>query len=392
MLCSSSLVIALSAVVTLTLGTPVPYVIEEDSDEGVIPSRNTLRLLTVVMRHGERAPQDTYPNDPYITDPMQPYGWGQLTNEGRNSQYNQGLYLRERYDEFLGPSYNPDVFYLQCTAVDRTKMSAMLEAAALWRPSEEQSFKPDLPWQPVTLFYQPRNEDTLMLIWDMCPKYTKLRRSLVELEEVQQVQRDNAPLYEQLTNITGMPISTPDDVGSLYSTLKAEEQMNLILPEWTGGYYPDKMLPLTLYEFQLNGYNNELKRLKGGPLLKKIVMDMTAKKEGRLEPETRKMFMYVGHDSTIVSLLDAMHVWNGQLPHYNIMTMIELHEDNSAWTVQVYLRNTTLHEPYPLTIPGCKTACPLSDFVRIMKPMMPDNWVEECKVDGDYSPPPAPLP
>lgn len=32
------------------------------------------------MRHGERAPVDTYPNDPYIKDDMEPNGWGQLTN------------------------------------------------------------------------------------------------------------------------------------------------------------------------------------------------------------------------------------------------------------------------------------------------------------------------
>lgn len=57
--------------------------------------------------------------------------------------------------------YNPDIFYLQSTAVDRTKMSGMVEAAALWKPSDKQSFKPDLPWQPVTLFYQERQDDTV---------------------------------------------------------------------------------------------------------------------------------------------------------------------------------------------------------------------------------------
>lgn len=44
-------------------------------------------------------------------------------------------------------------------------MSAMLEAAALWKPTEEQSFKPDLAWQPVTLFYQPRSEDTVHILF-----------------------------------------------------------------------------------------------------------------------------------------------------------------------------------------------------------------------------------
>lgn len=57
--------------------------------------------------------------------------------------------------------YEPDIFYLQSTAVDRTKMSGMVEAAALWKPNEKQSFKPNLPWQPVTLFYQERQDDTV---------------------------------------------------------------------------------------------------------------------------------------------------------------------------------------------------------------------------------------
>lgn len=382
-----------SATVCLTLESPTPVDNVEtniDKDDKTIEN-NSLRLVTVVMRHGDRAPQDTYPNDPYLNNSMDPYGWGQLTNEGRRNQYNQGLFLRKRYNRFLGPTYSPNIFYLQCTAVDRTKMSALLEAAALWRPTEKQSFKPDLAWQPVTLFYQQRSEDTLMLIWDTCPKYTKLRHEITSLPEVQRIQDANKQLYEELTNLTGMVISTPDDVSSLYGTLTAEKQMNLTLPEWIKDYY-HKLIPLTLYDLQLNTYNDVLKRLKGGPFLKKIVTDMLAKKDNTLEPEARKMFMYIGHDSTVVTLLDVMHVWNNQMPHYNIMTMIELHENNDKWNVQVFLRNTTDHEPYLLTIPGCTTICPLEKFIRILKPMLPDNWEEECKVDGEYTPPPAPLP
>ncbi|XP_034180104.1 prostatic acid phosphatase isoform X1 [Osmia lignaria lignaria] len=382
------------ATISFTLESPVQIKSPERSDDKdhEKAKSNTLRLVTIVMRHGDRAPQDTYPNDPYVNNSMEPYGWGQLTNEGRRNQYNQGLFLRERYSHFLGPTYSPDIFYLQCTAVDRTKMSAMLEAAALWKPNEKQSFKPDLPWQPVTLFYQPRSEDTLMLIWDTCPKYTKLRQTVNSLPEVQKVQEDNKQLYKKLTNLTGMVISNPADVGSLYSTLTAEKHMKLTLPEWTNDYYPDKLIPLTLYDLQLNVYNDPLKRLKGGPFLKKIVIDMLAKKDNTLKPQERKMFMYIGHDSSIVSLLDVMHVWNNQIPNYNIMTMIELHEDSCGWNVQVFLRNTTEREPYRLTIPGCTTICPLEKFIHILKPMIPDNWEEECKVDGDYTLPPAPVP
>ena len=31
------------------------------------------------MRHGNRSPVDTYKNDIYKNDPMEPFGWGQLT-------------------------------------------------------------------------------------------------------------------------------------------------------------------------------------------------------------------------------------------------------------------------------------------------------------------------
>ena len=37
-------------------------------------------IFIQVLRHGERTPQDTYEYDPYKNDPMEPYGWGQLTN------------------------------------------------------------------------------------------------------------------------------------------------------------------------------------------------------------------------------------------------------------------------------------------------------------------------
>lgn len=66
-----------------------------------------------------------------------------------------------------------------------------------------------------------------MLIWDTCPKYAKLRYTIMNSSEVQQIQNDNKRLYEELTNLTGMVISTPSDVGSLYGTLTAEVCINL---------------------------------------------------------------------------------------------------------------------------------------------------------------------
>lgn len=69
-----------------------------------------------------------------------------------------------------------------------------------------------------------------MLIWDTCPKYAQARNAILQLPELQNLQNENKQLYEELTNLTGMTIASPDDVSSLYSTLKAEvrERINII--------------------------------------------------------------------------------------------------------------------------------------------------------------------
>lgn len=61
-----------------------------------------------------------------------------------------------------------------------------------------------------------------MLIWNTCPKYTRLRSLANDMPEIRKVHEDNKQLFDELSNFTGMPITTIDDVSSLYSTLTAE--------------------------------------------------------------------------------------------------------------------------------------------------------------------------
>lgn len=45
-----------------------------------------------------------------------------------------------------------------------------------------------------------------------------------------------------------------------------------------------------------------------------------------------------------------------------------------------------------MTIPGCAMICPIDKFIKILEPMIPNNWEDECKIDGEYILPPAPVP
>ncbi|KAK0072413.1 hypothetical protein PV325_011400, partial [Microctonus aethiopoides] len=40
-------------------------------------------------------------------------------------------------------------------------------------------------------------------------------------------------------------------------------------------------------------------------------------------------------------------------------------------------------EPTLLTLPGCNVACPLEEFTRLTKDIIPDDWEKECQMDLD---------
>lgn len=112
--------------------------------------------------------------------------------------------------------------------------------------------------------------------------------------------------------------------------------MKYKLPDWTNLYFPNKMRPLGSLSLKLNVYNETLLRMKAAPLITKIVNNMVDKSKGVLKPSQRKMFMYVGHDTSIINVLEGMKVWDMVIPSYGIMVIIELHENEQhEYYVQV---------------------------------------------------------
>ncbi|XP_076257186.1 prostatic acid phosphatase-like isoform X1 [Rhynchophorus ferrugineus] len=372
-----------TAIVVITLGTVMGFntVLTETNED------KELKMLHVIMRHGARTPADTYPNDPFINNTFYPVGWGQLTNEGKLQLYEIGHYFRHRYNNFLGEYYWPDEYYAESTDVDRTKASVQLINAGLWPPKTIQTWGP-LEWQPIPVHSEPLSQDMLLLVRKPCAAYHIERDSVIASEEIQSKFKESQNLFDDLTTITGKIVKDFDDVQDIFSTLRAEESFNVTLPEWTRNYYPDKMLGPTIFSYILNAWNDKMNRLKGGVLLKKIFGDWESRADGTISPATRKAFLYVGHDSTIVNLMRTLKVWDAQLPDYSITILLELYEDSSGtYGVEVYLRNSTLIQPFKLTIPGCDEFCPLEELKQLTKDVIPDNWDEECNVDESYNVP-----
>lgn len=101
-------------------------------------------------------------------------------------------------------------------------MSIQLLLAGLFQPKGTQlEWSKSLNWQPTIYSYEELAEDTLLLVRKSCPRYHEELERVLAVDAKNEIEQ-NQQMLNELSNITGLVIKTPDDVQSLYSTLKAE--------------------------------------------------------------------------------------------------------------------------------------------------------------------------
>jgi prostatic aicd phosphatase len=102
-------------------------------------------------------------------------------------------------------------------------MSLQLVLASLYPPKQTSlEWNKNLNWQPIPYSYEDLDKDSLLLVRTSCPRYHEALEKVLQSDVKHELEGENALMLEKLSNITGLSIKTPDDVQSLYSTLKAE--------------------------------------------------------------------------------------------------------------------------------------------------------------------------
>lgn len=223
-----------------------------------------------------------------------------------------------------------------------------------------------------------------------CPRYYEALQEVLESDELRRVAEDNSRLYAELSELTGRPVRNPDDIQDVYSTLRAESEYGVELPEWTKNYYPDKLLNLTELSYMYNVHTSEMKALKAGPFINKLISEFESKRDSTIKPKTLKISLYTGHDSSVVNILSGLNVWKQQFPTYGIMALFELVRDKATGElgVQLYLRNSATSGAIPLTIPGCDHFCPLDRFIEFGRQVVPKDHAAACiPRNKDFVPP-----
>ena len=81
-----------------------------------------------------------------------------------------GLWLRQRYTDWLSPTYDRAEVVVRSTDVDRTLMSALSNLAGLFPPQGSQVWDEELAWQPIPVHTVPQDEDYLLSSHSHCPR------------------------------------------------------------------------------------------------------------------------------------------------------------------------------------------------------------------------------
>lgn len=85
-------------------------------------------------------------------------------------------------------------------------------------------------------------------------------------------------------------------------------------------------------------------------------------------------------------VLDALNLYNLKQPPYCATLLFELHKrTDSVNAVRLLYLNSSnpekeIEEPHVLVLEGCTEFCPLADFIKLTKDLMPENWEKECQL------------
>ncbi|ERL91264.1 venom acid phosphatase Acph-1-like [Dendroctonus ponderosae] len=362
------MVLKACAVLFLILG--VQWTLEWETLE---PSDDTLVLTHVLFRHGNRTADkdhELYPKDPYLHEPYYPYGSGQLTKVGKHKEFSVGRSLRERYHNFLGEFYYPEVIEAYSTDYNRTKMSLQLVLAGLFPPREEDLFENSILWQPVPFNYLPKYQDKVLL-GVLCPNYLEMYEDISNSQEILERFAQHSATFDYISEHTGLKVSRFFHLYNLYFGLSTEEEWGFTLPEWTRPVWPHTITNLAIQDYFVSMHTHEMRQMATGYYLEKVIEDTKNKILSSKSPG-RKMHLYSAHENNIAELLISLGVFeHPHVPNYGAWVSLEVHFINNIYGIKVFYENHEGEEPQLLSIPDCGSFCPLDRFIAITEPLIP---------------------
>ncbi|EDS35521.1 lysosomal acid phosphatase [Culex quinquefasciatus] len=351
-------------------------------------SQSTLRMVTVLFRHGARSPATTYPTDPHRDYPWFG-GYQAMTVQGTEQMFELGQHLRSRYGALIPSNglYSAERMYVASSLYERCIMSAQALVASFMVPPDE-TINILIAWQPVAVNVLSEADDNLIYQSKPCPKYEELELMFRKnpSEEFREWVKNGTEQLEYISKHAGMAVDSLRKLALFYDAIIIESYTGLEHPEWTAPLYPERALSFySGYMRLMYTPTAELKRLRGCVIISEFLRTMRAKRGGTLDPD-RSIFLYSGHDLTLVSLLNSMEMLDqvSANPEYGSAVAFELHQLSSTdFEVRMmYYDNSSVAVPRALIIPNCANPCMQEDFEQAMDHLYVEDFEQACSVSS----------
>ena len=375
-----------------------PALAQEDKAEP-----GTLRAAALLLRHGVISPKYALPNVPSEW----PMGFKQLTAVGMRQMYEQGQSLRRKYVDELGlisKTFNTSEIYMRASNTDRALQSAQMIALGLYPlgtgpdpsvydNSLEAAPQADLAFTAIPIHSVSLAEDSVLRPWTgkaKCSKYRNFVKSLPKTELYAKQGEKYKDFLTRMATVTGAgegmsPARMLYEVNETYEPLSAMVQHNMPLPDTISADDMNTLRELSDWNYYYQFLGKGAGRLTGGPFVGEIISNFA--KVMKSAPDARKLYLYSGHQRTIVGVEAAMGIetartegklFRGRGPPLAGYHAFELYEPSAgAYAVQVKFVDGETAQV--VEVPGCGgDMCPMEKFVDIMAKVVPGNWRREC--------------
>ncbi|KAL0830087.1 hypothetical protein ABMA28_003544 [Loxostege sticticalis] len=344
-----------------------------------------LVLTFLVHRHGDRTPIESttsLSNDPEkLVELSEPYGYGQLTNVGKNRAYQLGQSLRQRYNDFIAPRYNRSEIYIRSTDSTRAKMTILSALAAIY-PPQENYWSQDLAWTPVPYTTVPPLYD-FNLAYANCPvfvaAYTELSSATTPIDAKYN------DVLELITKVTGYDVvSTPAFLYTLHDLWTAQLSLGLpIDPEIQAAWSEVEAAAGATAEIVFGDKNYIA--LQAGVFLNEFYKAANDIISGATSQVVR---IYSAHDFNVYSVEAVTKIANKQgVPKYASAYALELRRvvaTGKYVVAPVYLPSPG-EDFINLEVEGCGAVCDYDQFVDITSEnaLDEDTWRTKCEWSKD---------
>jgi hypothetical protein len=227
-----------------------------------------------------------------------------------------------------------------------------------------------------------RKRDDMLINRDLCPVLRQYEdQALKSPHYLMHFSRYTQPLLQNLTTQLGFPV-TLDNLAIFHDCLNTHFCHGFDIPISTEQYF--KVREETAY-MEYTEYTYPSRQAFSQAGLGHLLSEIMGYMQDSINANSAiKFYLLSGHDSTIMPMMTAFDIWDGQWTPYAAQMTFELYEIRASATAPVSYGVRLIYDGRVWTIRGCTATtadlCDFNSLLKVVAPLLPTGNPDACKI------------